>query len=371
MIKVLMISTDAKILEEGSAVRARMKEYGRLFTELHIVVFAKKSLGFRRSSSGNVFVYPTNSVSKAFYTPDAIHLGKAIVLAASLRADDSVITTQDPFETGVVGKTLSKKSSIPLHIQIHTDFLHPNFARGSIVNRLRLAMSRMTLPHAKAIRAVSERVKRSIYESDAYDIGAAVVSVLPIFTDISVIKSSSVPASFRDWRDGYDKVALMASRFTDEKGIDTAIAAFTRVVLAYPRAALVLIGAGTGEEGLRAQAKALGLEKSIVFEPWADRATLIAHLKTADVFVSASHYEGYGLSMLEAHIAGAEVVATDAGIAPDLTDAICPVGDVDCLASKIISAFGGEKSRKEFAYRYPSKESYLEEYKRDIERALQ
>ena len=39
-----MISTDRKIFEEGSAVRARMIEYGKLFDELHIVVFTKRNL---------------------------------------------------------------------------------------------------------------------------------------------------------------------------------------------------------------------------------------------------------------------------------------------------------------------------------------
>ncbi len=40
--KLLMISTDRKIFEEGSAVRARMAEYAKNWNEMHIVVFQKQ-----------------------------------------------------------------------------------------------------------------------------------------------------------------------------------------------------------------------------------------------------------------------------------------------------------------------------------------
>ena len=80
-IKVLSIGSDRKLFEEGSAVSERIKEYGTLVGELHIVVFALKSLGLKEKQiAPNVWVYPTNSFSKWLYVHDASKLGQKIVL---------------------------------------------------------------------------------------------------------------------------------------------------------------------------------------------------------------------------------------------------------------------------------------------------
>ena len=56
--KVLMISSDRNIFVPGSAVSERMKEYRTLVEELHIIVFAKKSLGLKEKQlSSNIWVY--------------------------------------------------------------------------------------------------------------------------------------------------------------------------------------------------------------------------------------------------------------------------------------------------------------------------
>ena len=39
---VVMVSTDVSILKEGSAAHKRMREYGTLFAELHIVLFTRR-----------------------------------------------------------------------------------------------------------------------------------------------------------------------------------------------------------------------------------------------------------------------------------------------------------------------------------------
>ena len=78
-LKVLMIGSDRKLFEEGSAVVERIKGYGALVEELHIIVFALKSLGFTdKRIAPNVWIYPTNSFSRWLYIYDAASLGKKI-----------------------------------------------------------------------------------------------------------------------------------------------------------------------------------------------------------------------------------------------------------------------------------------------------
>ncbi|MBI5134450.1 MAG: glycosyltransferase [Candidatus Taylorbacteria bacterium] len=364
MTKVLMISTDRKILEEGSPIRARMLDYAGLFDELHVVVFAKKEAGTAPFAIGNLSVYPTNSLSKLLYVRDATAIGSSIIRDSGFVAGDSVITTQDPFETGLVGKTLSEKFGLPLHIQIHTDFYSPYF-KDSVLNRIRIALSNRTLPKASAIRAVSERIKRSL----PLDLQAK-ASVLPIFADVTAIEGAPVPVGFRQKHPRFAKMAVVASRLTKEKDIGSALEAFAAAKKESPEAGLVVVGSGPEEGKLKSKVQSLGLADWVVFEPWAERATVISYMKTADAFLSSSLYEGYGLSMLEAHSSGATLVVTDAGIAPELTTFLCSPGDVSCLSRRLSEALLGAKGNKPYVYPYPSKEAYLAAHKADIERAI-
>jgi len=379
MTKILMISTDRKILEEGSNVRARMVEYGKLFDGLHIIVFSKKDLvGRSRLSpekieiSKNTFVYPTNSLSKLFYVTDAGKIGAKIIADKKMTATNSVITTQDPFETGIVGRKLSVKFDIPLHVQIHTDF-HSSFFKKSALNNIRVVLSEKTLAQASAVRAVSERIRNSL---------SAIVrkktSVLPIFADMQAIRSSKIdtPNDLHKKYPEFEKIILMASRLTKEKNIIGAVEVFSDIVKDFSSdgngIGLIIIGSGPEESKIRSKIKFLNLEGRVMIEPWVNQTTLISYMKTCDVFLSTSMYEGYGLSMLEAHTAGVTLVATDAGIAPLLVgeDALVLPDDKDALVEALVAVLNGRVKNRPYSYPYDSKETYLEAFKGDIERAL-
>src|SRR5512133_3519194 len=99
--KVIMIGTDRKLFEPGSAVRERMSDYGARLTELHIIVFAGSSLKLKPEQlSDKVWIYPTNSLSKFLYIFDAIRIGKRIVRDRFMTPAELLISAQDPFETG-------------------------------------------------------------------------------------------------------------------------------------------------------------------------------------------------------------------------------------------------------------------------------
>lgn len=367
MTHVLMISTDAKILTEGSDVRARMIEYGKLFDELHIIVFTLKARANvpNAALSQNIFVYPTQSLTKLFYIKDATKIGESIIARAKLGAGHAVITTQDPFETGTVGKKLSERFDIPLHVQIHTDFYSPYF-KESILNRIRIALSKKVLPHAVAIRVVSERIKQSLPE----DLQSK-TSVLPIFADIESIQGAPILQNLRKKYPKFQKIVLMASRLTKEKDIGSAIEACASTLKDFPHTGLVIVGEGTEEKNLQLKVESLKIGENVVFEPWADHETLVSYMKTCDIFLSASLYEGYGLSMLEAYISGATLVATDAGIAPLLASPECLVkpGDVQGITQALLKALEGSVSNKPYEYPYKDKRVYFEAYKNDILRA--
>lgn len=366
MINVLMISTDTKILEEGSVVRGRMIEYGNLFSELHIVVFSKGKNAVVITIAPNVFVYPTNSSSKFLYVKDGISLGLKIIKEKKLVPETSVITTQDPFETGVVGRVLSKNSKIRLHVQIHTDFKSPYFKKN-VLNRIRVALAGCVLPRASAIRVVSERILMSLPKNLKER-----ALILPIFADVLAIQNTEVTINLKKKYPQFEKIILIASRLTKEKDIITAIRAFKETLATYPKAGLVIIGSGSEESALKKEVLLLKIGNSVVFESWADHNTLVSYMKSVDVFLSSSLYEGYGLSMLEAHTSGALLVATDAGIAPLLTapELLIAPRDMKGMVKALNLALGGTLVNRVYAYPYVLKAGYFDMYKADTERVL-
>ena len=179
-LKVLMISSDRSIAIPHSAVSERMKEYGELVGELHIVLLCDKvhmsSLKIKNSElkiSNNVWVYPTNSAVSFLRPWDASKMGKKLVYEKHFVRGQSVITT-DSIECGWAGMKIKNKWRLPLEVQIHNDPFSPYFS--GFQNGVRKYFARKVLRRADAIRCVSRAVAEKIGER----VGKEKVFVLPI-----------------------------------------------------------------------------------------------------------------------------------------------------------------------------------------------
>lgn len=378
-----MVSTDRNIFDENSEVRQRMIEYGKFAEELHIIVFTEKN--FRVENIGNVFLYPTNSRNKLFYIFDAIKIGKKILVASG----QWLITSQDPFEAGLVGWRLAKKFKLPLQLQIHTDFLSQYFKKESLLNRFRVYLARFLIKRANCIRVVSERIRtsllqatrphrqRSVAGAASYKLQAKTV-VLPIFVDIEKIKNTPIKTDLRKKYPQFDFIILTASRLTKEKNIELAIDAMAEVVKQYPKTGLVIVGDGPEQQNLKSKIPTspaggsnLKINDNVKIENWTD--DLSSYYKTADLFLLTSNYEGYGRTLIEAMACGSKMVSSNVGIADEILpkENIFEPGNKEQLKEKIIKAINGELkvSNTECLTKTKilSKEQYLEAYKKSWE----
>ncbi len=383
--KVLSISTDRNIFKKDSAVRARMIKYGTLFDELHIVVFTKNSQPAETEKiSGNIWVYPTKSWTKWLFLKDAKRIGSSIIKTHKFEKTKDVVTVQDPFETGLVGLKLKRNFNLPLHVQIHTDFLNPYFKTHSLSNWVRVMMAQRVISKADGTRVVSERIRFSLERSN---LTQKPIMVLPVFVDIAKFEgaagSHTSGSNLKEKYPQFNFIILMASRLTTEKNIPLAFGVMQKLVEKYPRAGLVVVGEGPLKKYLLNLTKKLNIHKNVVFENWQNDLT--NYYRTANIFLSTSQYEGYGLSMVEATASHCLVVATDAGVAPELLgnqegSLVCPVGDANCLSEKIeklISDTGLRESLVHEAFGkldrvvVRSESGYLKSYKESIMNALQ
>jgi len=304
---VISISTDKKVFEENSAVRERAIRYGDLFEELHIIVFDRKaqSASSKIQISKNVFLYPTNSKHKILYFFDYLRVIKSIIKKIDRKF--VVLTTQDPFETGIVGLLAKFIYKLPLQIQIHTDFANRYFITHSLLNFLRFPLGLFVLSFADSVRAVSERIAKSIHSLSHN------VSILPIPTSPLASRSSLL---VKEREKGRKISFLTVARLEKEKDLGTAIKAFKKVTNQNIDAEFIIVGDGSQRKSLEVLVKSLDLGDKIRFIGW--RNDLEKYYKEADAYISTSLYEGYGMAMVEAALHGLPLVISDAGVANEI-----------------------------------------------------
>lgn len=340
-LKILMISGDRNILTPNSQVSQRIKKYGDMVQELHIVLLSDRKHGLKETQiTPNTWVYPTNSQNRFLRPFSASHLGKRIIYEKKFVRGESVITAQDPFECGWAALKVKNKWRIPLEVQIHTDPFSPYFRGG--LNLIRRIIARRVLKGADGIRTVSNSVRDELikggYKSE--------IKVLPIFFDTKVLEEGRVTFDLHA-RFGWSFVILMVSRLTKEKNIDLAIKALKIVNAKFSRTGLVIVGSGPEEGHLKKLIQKLDLTKNTVFEGWQDN--LVSYYKTANLFLQTSLYEGYGLSFVEASLAGLPTITTAVGIAKEFEhgkDIYCTdAKDENMLSEHIIDLIENNSKR--------------------------
>lgn len=114
---------------------------------------------------------------------------------------------------------------------------------------------------------------------------------------------------------------IYTGRITVSKGIMSLVQAWQRLVPCHKDIHLVLVGSGAGcfddcEAELKSLLNKHHLEDSISLTGAVDNVH--AYLQASDAFVFPSHYEGFGLSIIEALSCELPAVVSNVGIATDL-----------------------------------------------------
>jgi len=131
----------------------------------------------------------------------------------------------------------------------------------------------------------------------------------------------------------------VVARLEPEKGHPTLLEAWPRVLAAFPDASLLIVGEGSRCEKLGEQARALGIERSVVFTGRRDDVPAVT--KSLDVAVLPSYREAQGLTILEAMALSRPVVASNVGGIPEMiedgkTGLLVPPHDPVALADAIV-----------------------------------
>lgn len=149
-------------------------------------------------------------------------------------------------------------------------------------------------------------------------------------------------------------------RLAEQKSVQLLIYGFQKME---KEATLVIGGEGEMREQLEQFVEELGLEDNVVFTGRIDSSFLGDYYREADVFVSPSRNEPFGLTVTEAISSGTPVVATECGAAEIAGEAIFTVDHTsDAIKRGIEKAMESEVNHVEQRTWEEVAEDYMEVY---------
>ncbi len=159
-------------------------------------------------------------------------------------------------------------------------------------------------------------------------------------------------------------IVLFVGRLQPLKGLDTLLRAAHLVRQQYPTLQVRIVGGGVDEGDpheaeelgrLRALADRLDLTPYLAFTKAQPQEALAQYYAAADVFVMPSHYESFGMVVLEAMACGTPVVASWVGglastVVHERTGLLVPVGSWRAFAHAIMRVLASPTLRETFAH---------------------
>lgn len=232
------------------------------------------------------------------------------------KLDLDIIHTQTEFSIGLFGRIVARKLDIPVVHTYHTmyeDYIH-YVSRGIMLkpaSQFAKKISELYCRDCSAIIVPTIKVKDALED---YGLTRH-IDVIPTGVNIEPFKRSNYSEEViknEKKTFGIDEtqpVILFIGRIAKEKSIDVIINSMEELTKKIPNCKLLIVGDGPERGNLEDLAKALGIEKSVVFageKPWEE---IGRYYQMGDVFVGASLTETQGLTFEEAMAAQIPVVA--------------------------------------------------------------
>lgn len=361
-LRLLVLSKDSSLFESepgtvGDARRRHIR-YAEVMrdalgadSEIHIVTYTARRSGHRRDEpTPGLELYGTASIHRAAYLGDV-----ARVLRDLLRSGwrPTAITTQTPWEEGVVGALLARRLGARFLPQLHFDLFSPEWRAESLLNHWRFQVAKRVLRSATRVRAVSEPLRRKL--TDHLGIDSSRIDVIPVGVNFEPSRLSVEAAKAAlDPRLAGHQVVLFVGRLVAAKNLRLWIEVASDVLARIPEARFVIVGSGAEEAELRRLVAERSHSKSILLLGPRGHTELPAVYRAADVFLLSSNHEGFGRVVLEAAFAGVPSVATRcAGPEDIIEDGVSGIlvdkGDREGLAQGVVDLLSDEAARQRMA----------------------
>jgi glycosyltransferase involved in cell wall biosynthesis len=168
------------------------------------------------------------------------------------------------------------------------------------------------------------------------------IALVPLGIDTSRYVRATTPRA--EWRHRHGipegaPVAAYVARLVAIKNLPLFVEVARSVLAILPAAYFLVSGDGPMRDALQAMIDSYGLGSHVRLLGFQEDLADVYH--SADVFLSTSNYEGFGLAIVEAMAAGLPVVSTRVGgvvdpIQEEQTGRLCPAGDREALTASTL-----------------------------------
>lgn len=336
-LRVLMITRDHALFEDGSEAQDRYATYGAFFDELHVIALTEKDDGQTGivKFGEKMWVYPTNSRSALFAPYDAYRLAQEqLSFASGFRPD--IIVSHAPFEEALAGHFLARKFDRAHLIEVTEDHYDPYFLAENDANKWRKWVAHFMLPRADCVRTVNDQLRTKVIRH--YGELRERTLALPYFQDLAFWRDTEPTFNLKERYEQFSFIILVAASLRREQHIDKFIAAAAPLLSRYASVGMVIVGDGA----LKGKLKDLVLERalagSVVLET--KQELTVSHAKTADVFLNMGGEPENDRALSNVAAAGLPIISVasehaSALIEDEKSGFLCDLEDAACFQSRL------------------------------------
>lgn len=355
-VNLLTISLDATLAckPEGvlSDAQQRQLKYAAILKSYRLLA---RVLGYVDTTpvqmAENFWAYPVPSRNRLAFIPTAIRVGNRLCKQHQV----DVISTQDPFATGLVGYALKRQFGLPLSLQFAGDMVDNLYwLRERRIYPLMNIAARWLIRRADTFRVVSAKEKQKLMDMGVPEERIWSLGWITDFSRFLDVDGSAIRERYLG--DGASKLVLFVGRLVPAKDLPNLLHAVPLVLRHHPDTRFVLVGSGSEEAVARQLAEALGVTKALMFVGAVPYVQMPAYFAACDLFVLSSVREGNARVLAEAAASAKPVVATDVSGTQDTvidgeTGYIVPVGLPEALAEGMIRLLGSPARAAEMGHR--------------------
>ncbi|HED12989.1 MAG TPA: glycosyltransferase family 1 protein [Gammaproteobacteria bacterium] len=340
----------------GGVINKQIAE--ELAKKHEVDVLTSQGLGLPRHSVENgVSVYrvpvffrsrqaAANIPSMLAYLPSGYRTGRRLMRDHIY----DVINTHFVVPTGPLGNWLSQKYAIPNVLSVHGGDLYDP-SKWTSPHRhsfLRSAVRRL-LCKADAVVGQSRNTLKNVYDYYDKDLECECVP-LGILRPDGQIRASRSDYGISET----DCILVTVGRLVSRKAVDQLIRILGEI--SNTSVQLMVIGSGPQEDSLRKIAQELGVSKRVHFLGQVDEQTKFEVLRMADVYVSTSQHEGFGIVYLEAMASELPVICYDYGgqtdfLTSDVNGYVVKLNDTGAFQQSCERLIEDSELRKKFTDR--------------------
>ena len=217
--------------------------------------------------------------------------------------------------SGQVGKWLEGWWNVPCIIMFHTLGMVKNLLEiGEVETELRIETEKELVRNYQRIIAATEKEKKDLIHY--YQASPETISVIPCGVNLELFQHIDKKIARQELGLADGNIILFVGRIERLKGIDELLRAMPYLKKRSGLRLLIIGGDGYSQvevEKLKILSRNLCIQDSISFLGSVPQRELPLFYSAADVCVSPSYYESFGLVALESLACGTPVVATSVG----------------------------------------------------------